>query len=205
MVKKREKSKKPAGGRREAFLEAAVECVKKLGLVKTNSYAITKALGVSQPSFFYYFPDQETFYRELVLHIVKSNRDTVGSVELEKPEKTALGKIRQYVEGNLLWTERFPAHVDILLFGMGQGSTQPALQKIVAAALEAGQARLYALIAEGNLEKEFTPQMPARALAYLLHKALIGALIDFHSTRGGTAQRKTIVDSFMATLDKLLI
>jgi AcrR family transcriptional regulator len=190
--------------RKEAFLRASLECVKKVGIFKTNSYSISKQLGVTQPSFYYYFPSQEDFYRELVAYMVRINRDLVTSLNSIKHEKCAWDRLENYLTGNLKWAEKYPAQMDVLTFGFLSCAQDKAVNKLVFEALKKGEERVYEIIADGFTGGEFRPALSAHQAAHLLHKALLGASIQINDETADATPRDTIEANLLALARTLL-
>jgi AcrR family transcriptional regulator len=125
--------------KKEAFLNASLACIKKVGIFKTNSYSVSKQLGVTQPSFYYYFPSQEDFYRELVSHIIRINHELVTKPGSIQPEMCAWDRIKKYISGNLTWSEKYPAQMDVFTHGFLTCAQDKAVNELVFGALKRGE------------------------------------------------------------------
>lgn len=168
--------------REKQIIEAAIECIFRSGVQKTNANLIAKRLGIPSSLVFYYFPNQKKLFDTLIGYIVSVNRSVVFSHIEKKTVKGTFERIQAYIEGNLEWGKKNPAHVAVMMYGLVESSHNPEMREAVVTALQGGEDRVYSLLAVGVAEKEFSLGLGIREMARTIHQSLIGAIIRQYFT-----------------------
>ena len=175
--------------KKEAIARAAMICISKYGIEKTNSYAIAKEMGIAQSGVFYHFPSQTDLFDSLLTRISLKNHELVSQLQKKKKTASNLERLKIYITGNLAWAHRFPEQVGVLLNSFMKTSYSKAMTEKVLVTLGAGEESIYRYLACGVVEKEFRVRGEIRETAKLIHETLIGAIISFHYSRSKSSSR----------------
>jgi AcrR family transcriptional regulator len=168
--------KVPPTDKRTRIVEKAIECVHSQGLHPINLSLVAREMKLSQPLVFYYFPEQNSLFEAMLVHIVTTNRNLVAR-HLQKTQLNHRKSLVTYINGNLQWARRYPEQVGTLLSFMIPRRSKSETQLKVAKALLAGQETIYGFLTGGIAEKEFSVKTPPRMCSQLIHQALMGAII----------------------------
>lgn len=194
-----------ASQKKELFLTGALRSIERVGIHQMNSYTVAKEIGVSQPSFFYYFESQQEFYRELVQYITRINEEVVRKLTENMARVTAWERLETYIAGNLLWTEKFPAQFDVLAFGMQECAQDKEIIKLINAAFAGGQEKMYNIIAGGYAEGQFSLKLPIQTAVFTLHKCVVGSMFHLHNHPEKPRARAKIQEDILTLAKQILI
>ena len=166
-----------SSAKKEAILDAAIKCISKYGIENTNSYSIAKELEIAQSGVYYHFPDQEALFDSLLERIARQNHELVENLQQKEKPKDKRSRLLTYIKGNLLWADKHPDQVGVLLFSFLKTSHSKKMKKHVAKTLSVGEDTIYGILATGSTSGDI------RHLAKFIHQALIGSIISFHYLR----------------------
>lgn len=160
-----------------AILNTAIRCIGKHGIEKTNAQLIAKGLGVAPSGIFYYFETQELLFDSLVSYIAGLNHDLVSKIQAKSPRASHRERLFLHLEGNLLWGEKYPEQVAVLLVSMAKTGYSAKMRDLVNRLFQVGEDRIYSLLTAGIAEKEIYIATDIRDTAAYIHKALTGHII----------------------------
>ncbi len=167
--------------KREEILEVASRCICKFGLQKTNAQLIATEMKLSQTTIFYYFPKQQMLFDALFDHIIFTGRDLIAqAMKVHGKELSYRDKLWKYIEAQLLWAEKFPHHIGVLMFTILDSAHNSEMHEKVAVALKNGEETIFAILAGGMVEKKLPDISEPKLAALLIHKSLMGCLMDFY-------------------------
>lgn len=173
----------PPKDKKTAILDAAILCISKYGIEKTNTHSVAKELGVVQSGVHYHFPKQEQLFDSLIHRIVAVNHALVSQMQEKAKAEKNLARLKIYIKGNLIWAAKHPEHVAVLLYSVMRTSHSPSMKKMVTAVLGVGEQTIYSLLAAGAVEREFSVEGEVREMAKFIHGSLIGAIVQYHHAR----------------------
>ncbi len=179
----------PKKNKKTEIFDAAIRCIGKLGIERTNAQAIADELGVAQSGIFYYFPKQETLFDSLTGYIAEVNHLVVTKLLEKRKPKTAYEGLSTHIEGNFLWAKRHPDQVAVLMLSIAKTAHSKFMQDLLKRLFAVGEDRIYAYLTVGVAERQFTVRGDIRDLASFIQKTLIGFIIaQYLSKRDGVGE-----------------
>jgi AcrR family transcriptional regulator len=104
---------KTTDGRRQALLDAALECFDTLGRQKTTMADVRDRAGASTGSLYHHFPGKEELFAALYLDTIRQTQR--HALEAIQREKSARDGVRALVASYLRWVSRNPRKARFLL------------------------------------------------------------------------------------------
>lgn len=166
-----------------AIYNAAIRCIGKYGVEKTNAQSIARELGIAPSGIFYYFPKQDQIFDSLVAYIAEINHTIVSELLQKRKPKTHWERLLIHVEGNLLWVKKYPDQMAVLLLSVVKTGRSRTMRERIGRLMSIGEERLYTHLTAGVAEREFAVEGEIRSMASFLHKALIGMTVSYHYSR----------------------
>jgi len=191
--------------RKKSIILEAVRATSELGFKKTNARSIAERLGIQPSNVFYYFKTEPDLTKAMLAQIVLTNEDVVEKFTDKKQPTSCRQKLKCYILGNLEWAINHRESVNVLLYGICEGQSDPELLQLISKALLLGEDKVYNLIVAGIAEDEFrlTIDLKPREVAKALHQSIIGHIVR-SSTETPSMQiylkrMNAVLDSFIST------
>jgi AcrR family transcriptional regulator len=159
--------------RRAQIMRAAIDTIAELGYAKASFARITEKAGLSGPRMIsYHFADKDDLIHEILMYVFTAGATFIN--ERVEAADTAIGKLRAYLEANLLFLREHPNDMAALTeigphlrTAAGRPYTSVSAQEISVQSLEK-------LLAQGQTSGEFR-DFDVRSMAVLIRGAVDGA------------------------------
>lgn len=163
--------------RRARILEAAIQCMAKYGVEKTNFESIGQEAGMLRAHVAYYYPDRDEIIRSAIRFAIATVQHV--TVEYVSQSTNPVERLAAFVNGTFAWLEQYPVQMRIILLMYYYGSYDSEFRKIHTAVREVGAKRIDALL-EPVVPKLGKPER--YELAKLVQSILTGHVVDYVST-----------------------
>ncbi len=193
-TRKRKTRKKRVAGTRAGIaapdlLDLTCTLMATRGFHATTFQLIADRAGVSQTTILHYFKDRLGLARQVVLHVVQANRDSV--IELRTENDSSLDQLRKHFLGNFRWARDRPDQASVILLLYYLGSVDPEFSELYRRVLEAARGRITGLLEAAIREGTLPTTLPLSETTEILHELLLGSILNRVST-GNLADGESI-------------
>jgi len=159
--------------RREQIVQAAIETIAELGYAKASFARITERAGLSSPRMIsYHFADKNDLLRDIARAVFGAGARAI--TDRMRAEQTVAGKLRAYLEANLLFLREHPQQIAALTEIGPHLRTDTGAGYTAETAQEPSVQGLESLLLDGQRSGEFR-DFDARSLAVLIRGAIDAA------------------------------
>ena len=159
--------------RRAQIMRAAIDTIAEVGYAKASFARITEKAGLSGPRMIsYHFADKDDLIHEILKHVFTAGAKFIN--ERVTAQDTATGKLRAYLEANLLFLREHPRDIAALTEIGPHLRTLTGRPYTSVTAQEVSVQGLEKLLAEGQATGEFR-DFDLRSMAVLIRGAVDGA------------------------------
>ena len=169
--------------KKTAIIKTAIRCVAQYGTEGASADVIARKMGIAQSGIFYYFPKQEALFDSLLGYIAQVNHEIAMKYFGEMKLNTMRERLTGHVTANLIWANKHPDHISVLLLSMAKTGRSRLMRERVNHLFQVGEDRIYSILQEGVAQGEFHSSGDLRDLAVFIHKALGGSILSFYYSR----------------------
>ncbi|MEO6084208.1 MAG: TetR/AcrR family transcriptional regulator [Umezawaea sp.] len=159
--------------RRAQIMRAAIDTIAAVGYANASFARITEKAGLSSPRLIsYHFQNKDGLIHEILMHVFTTGAAFIA--ERVDAEDTMTGKLRAYLEANLLFLHENPRDVAALTEIGPHLRTETGRAYTSVSAQEVSVQGLETLLAQGQASGEFR-DFDIRSMAVLIRGAVDGA------------------------------
>jgi len=181
--------------RRALIVEAAIECIGKLGVEDTHFESIGQRSGMGRAHVKYYFKDRD----EIVKAAIEFVATTAQMITLECISRANSPKerLQAFVEGAFRWVESYPEHLPVMGLNYYYCMYRPDYQKLHSQIRSLGEERARSLL--GELLPKVSSEHRNRA-AKAIQNLILGNLLDWSTTKS-SVKLSALLDSTQEAVD----
>lgn len=181
--------------RKLQIVEAAIQCIARVGYGKTNFETVGKCCNMKRPHVAYHYPNFDSLIETAIRYAFATGQGIV--IEYLKGATTQKEQLRAYIEGTAHWIASYPEHASVITLLYHLGSTDEKYRRLNSEFKRLGLERVNAILFphKGKNLNNFQ-SMTAAAV----HHMIVGACIEWATcdTRGTLKMlvEKTLMAAF---------